>query len=167
MHTYLGVKVYVCAYTHTTMSMKFGLTQAFETFWQRTHQSEEHHLKLSWGVDTNLTLYFPFIYCILEVTNTVKQQQLLHFRKLAKPCCVPLLDKQVSQKSLLCLLVTLCVFLQNFLLLICLTWFFFFFFLETLAPSPDVLVLCGGKGIESWERLCMANRLPNKKGVIG
>lgn len=94
---------------------------------------------------TEIVEDFLFIYCILGVTNTVKQQQLIHCRKLAKPCCGPLLGKQVSQKALLCLLGNLC-FAAEFpsvdLSRVS-------FFCETSASSPCVLVLYGGNGIES------------------
>lgn len=63
--------------------------------------------------------------------------------------CGLLLEKQLSWKSLLCLHVRLCSsaeFPSGDLSLVNISF-------ETLAPSPCVLVLCSGNGIESRERL--------------
>lgn len=111
----------ICTCIHTLLHQ---LNWAFEaSFWQRTHQTEEHHLRLSWSFGTNLTLYFPSIYCVLEVTNTVKQQQLIHFRKLAKPCVACCL-RSSCHGNLCFVYMWDCVLLQNFLLVICLSWIF-------------------------------------------
>lgn len=74
--TSIGAEVYLGACIRVIVTMALGLTQAFEAgFWQHMHLSAEQRIRLLWSVDINLMLCFPFIYCILEVTHTVKQQQ--------------------------------------------------------------------------------------------